>query len=100
MEELHYTEKLTRDIHTEKEKLSFLCPQICYYELQCAMVQKENHEMKLIVEALQNERAQKEAEFQALKEELEKLKLLQQENKRKSLSSGLSTKKKFKSLQI
>ncbi|KAF2288498.1 hypothetical protein GH714_007929 [Hevea brasiliensis] len=70
---LPYLEKLRRDIETEEAKLSMLSPQVSYYELQCAILEKENNEMKEKVEVLENEKARKEDEFQALKEELEKL---------------------------
>ncbi|KAH9736684.1 Basic leucine zipper 34 [Citrus sinensis] len=70
---LAYMEKLKKEIDNEEARLSVLLPLVSYYETECKLLGKMNREMKEMMEALENETAAKEAEFQALMEEKEAL---------------------------
>ncbi|KAJ4704375.1 Basic-leucine zipper transcription factor family protein [Melia azedarach] len=66
---LEYIDKLKKEIDIEEARLSALSPQISHYETQYKLLKMKNYEMKEKVEALENAKAAKEAEFQALMEE-------------------------------
>ncbi|KAL9428732.1 hypothetical protein AB3S75_030674 [Citrus x aurantiifolia] len=73
LRKLAYMEKLKKEIDNEEARLSVLLPLVSHYETECKLLGKMNREMKEMMEALENETAAKEAEFQALMEEKEAL---------------------------
>ncbi|GAY32074.1 Basic leucine zipper 34 [Citrus sinensis] len=73
LRKLAYMEKLKKEIDNEEARLSVLLPLVSHYETECKVLGKMNREMKEMMEALENETAAKEAEFQALMEEKEAL---------------------------
>ncbi|XWS67275.1 hypothetical protein CRYUN_Cryun05aG0273500 [Craigia yunnanensis] len=75
LKKLEYIEKLKKDINTEQARVSMLAPQVAFYELQRMMLQKENNAMKQRMETLEKEKAKKEDESQALKDERDMLAL-------------------------
>ncbi|XVF76867.1 hypothetical protein PTKIN_Ptkin13bG0301200 [Pterospermum kingtungense] len=75
LRKLDYIEKLKNDINTEQARISFLAPQVAFYEHKRMLLQKENNAMKQKIKILEKEEATKAAEFQALKDERDVLSL-------------------------
>ncbi|XP_030924921.1 basic leucine zipper 34-like [Quercus lobata] len=74
LRKIEYIEALEREIENEKAKISFLAPQVTYYEIQHMIMSEENQKIREMLELLEIEKAYKDAEYVALKKEMESLK--------------------------
>ncbi|KAK8578267.1 hypothetical protein V6N13_090934 [Hibiscus sabdariffa] len=70
-----YIEKLKKEIATNQAKVAVLAPAVSFHEKLRMTLQQENDAMKQRMEFLQKEKAKKEAEYQALKDERDMLAL-------------------------
>ncbi|KAK8494386.1 hypothetical protein V6N13_090939 [Hibiscus sabdariffa] len=68
-----YIEKLKKEIATNQAKVAVLASAVSFHEEQRTALQQENDAMKQRMEFLEKEKAMKEAEYQALKDERDML---------------------------